>query len=233
MRVLLVLLGLASCTPTEHVHGVPLKSVNELGRVAAAGNVDVNIDAVESAIIQEALGRVTLLARREQGALQSEKSLQYSGDFSDEAVAGLGRQLGAMYLFVGQGNVVELPKERNDPKPIACAAKFAPGEKDDDKTVRGKNRQRENCEEQNAEAQRHYDRQFAQQAAKKRYKLRLRVVDVTQGAVVATADFVADEGDFGSSCDLDCMKDKAARRAVRFLLADSLQKQPEQKTAAK
>lgn len=232
MRVALLLVLTAACAPKEHVFGRPLDKPGGLGRVAVAGNQDVNVDAVESAIVQEALGRVTLMARREQAAVQMEKSLQYSGDFSDDAIASMGRQLGALYLFVGNGAVVDLPKERNAPDPVHCAKKFAPGDKDDHQTARNKERQMKNCEQQNEEAQRHYERAFAAEPAKKRYKLRMRVVDITQGAVVANADFVATEGDFGSECDLDCIKDKAARRVVRFLLTAAPAKQPTQTTAA-
>ena len=221
-----LLIFASACAPPGYLGGVPLKDPGNLGRVAAAGNAEVNVDAIESAIMKEAQGTMALLARGDhQGALSQEKSLQYSGDFSDDAIASMGRQLGAMYLFVGVGNVVELPKEKREVKPVSCATKFAAGADDDAKTLRAKKRQRDDCEAQNEELYRHAELDLAAQAAKRRYKLRLRVVDVTQGVVVASADFVGDEGDFGSSCDFDCIKDKAARRAVRFLITGSGEKQ--------
>lgn len=219
---LICFLGLAACAPRGgYVGGLPLLQHEDLGRVAVAGNSEVHIDAVESALIEAAGGKLTILARREQEHLAGEKSLSYSGDFSDDAVASMGKQLGAAFLFVGTGQTVELPKTRREPELQNCAAKFAPSSGDDDKELRLKRAQQKNCDEQNEETLRRADREFANRPAQKRYKLRLRVVDVTLGSVVANADFVGDEGEFGADCDFDCIKDKAARRAVRFLLTGS------------
>lgn len=102
---------LAACEK-PHIEGKPIVVMKSEGatRVAVVARQAPRLrEVVESKLLLLDGQSLTVIARAEQDLIGAEKSLQYSGDFSDEAMIALGQQLGATLLLV----VVETASERS------------------------------------------------------------------------------------------------------------------------
>jgi hypothetical protein len=215
-----------ACATTRppRVSGARLQPSTAIQRVAVApADRDAFVEGVESALIEHGQGRFSVMARHEQAAMMREKKLQYSGDFSDESLVGLGRQLGAELLFVITDEVNDLPKKRPDPRLKNCNSGNEVDGKDTSDERSAKHERRRQCEEDNKERVARAEQDFEQQPAKKRYRLWLRAVDLNAGSMIANADAEVDEGDLGTDCDLRCIQERAASQAVRHILGVDLQ----------
>ena len=214
MRAPVLLVVFAACSPT--VQGKALTLSGSPRRVAVAGAVkDAYTQGVEHALMSLAQGKLTLLSRNEQTALGQEKELQYSGDFSDEAMVGLGKQLGAELLFVVKDETrkTERPAQANVED---CDFKYGDGAFDDDAKKRSNAESRKQCEARNKD-----ERDRAAKLPPQvfyNYRSNVRVVDVATGEILAFGDADVGDGQAGMMCVFPCTKDKAAELAVKAIL---------------
>lgn len=211
---LLSLLVLAACSPT--VQGKALQLTGGTKRVAVAGAVrDAYTQGVENALMQLGGKNFQLLSRSEQKALGDEKSLQYSGDFSDEQVVSLGKQLGAELLFVVRDETQRYERPE-DPNLENCQFKYGGSSFDDDAKKAQNAAAVKECEAKNdAERKR---AAAAPPHISHRYRTNVRVIDVATGEMLAFGDADIQDGQAGFTCVYPCTRDTAGDLAVRAIL---------------
>lgn len=215
MRISLPLvLVFVGCSPT--VTGKALVMSGGSKRVAVAAAVkDAYTSGIENAILALGQGRLTLLSRSEQAAMGKEKELQYSGDFSDEGVVSMGRQMGAELLFVVRDEVREtkIPAHANTEN---CSFRYGDGTNDDEAKRAANAQRRAECEQKN-EAER---KRAAAEPPRivHNYRTNVRVIDVTTGEMLAFGDADVGDGQAGLTCSYPCTRDAAGDLAVRAIL---------------
>lgn len=208
-KQLILLAVISGCAP--RVQGKALH-LTQSKRVAVVGKGYTQ--GIESALMAHGGGKVKVLARREKSEMDAEKQLQYSGDFSDDAMVGLGRQLGAELLFV-VSDEVHKQEQRDQPSFENCAFRYTDNATDPPDTRAQAKVSRDECEKRNdAERKRIAD---TPPHVFHRYTLHVRAIDIATGEIAGYADVTVADGQAGMTCVYPCTKDKASDLAVRAL----------------
>lgn len=204
-------LALIACAPT--VQGRALNLSGPAKRVAVAGKAYTS--GVENALMSLAADKMTLLARTEQKAIGDEKELQYSGDFSDDHVVSIGKQLGAELLFVVKDDVQQR-EVKESPHLENCAFHYGDKLSDTPEQKELRKKDRAECDKRNeAETKR---AAAVPPHITHSYKTNVRVVDVQSGQLMAFGEATVADGQAGLTCVYPCTRDKASELAVRAIL---------------
>ncbi len=178
---------------------MPKPAASTKQRVAVVGPQDAALGAVETALMQTAPNRFTLVDRLSQELLEKEKTLQTSGDFGDTETVSLGQQWGAQIIVVLKDQLRGFKRDAGPGSAPVCVSDSDGASFDND-----------DC------------KPFTKmEDVFHQYFIDLRAVDVETGEVVGTAHVEMYEQSEGFTCLLDCTKEKAAALAVRTLLGVS------------